>query len=85
MSCLLCTTVGEDYEPESSVTISFVPDGEKTMCLPVELLEDDILEGTESFPLVINSVSPMPGVEIGNIDRANLNILDDDGRFPSEI
>ena len=72
-------TAGEDYVPVAAETVAFIPGGSKTVCLPVVLLEDDVLEGRESFPLVIDSVAPTPGVEIGNQNRANLNIIDDDG------
>ena len=53
------------------------------MCLPVELGDDDIVEGDENFPLVIESVSPSPGVVTGPRDSTDVIIQDDDSMFLS--
>ena len=78
---LLKSAVGEDYEAVDSVTVSFVPSGEAVVCLPVTLLDDTLLEGEESFPLQIDSVSPTPGVVAGDRDTTTLRIIDDDSKL----
>ena len=42
-------------------------------------LEDDVVEGEEYFPAVIESASPMPGVIIGTPNVTDVIIQDDDG------
>ena len=63
----------------NSETVAFTPGGVKIQCIPVDLLDDELLEGEEKFPLVIDSVSPTPGVETGTRSRTNLTIVDNDG------
>ena len=53
------------------------------MCLPVELGDDEIVEGDENFPLVIESVSPSPGAVIGPRDSTDVVIQDNDSTFLS--
>ena len=78
--CLtLPSAAGEDYSPVASETVTFSPGGSTTVCLPVELTDDEVLEGEETFPVVIESVSPSPGVVIGSRERADVNIQDNDG------
>ena len=65
----------------NSVTVSFIPNGDGVVCLPVSLLDDMLLEGEEDFPLVIDSVSPVPGVVPGNRVTTTLRIIDNDSKL----
>ena len=66
-------TVGDDYE---AVTVSFIPNGDDVVCLPVSLLDDMLLEGEEDFPLVIDS-----GVVLGDRVTTTLRIIDNDSKL----
>ena len=63
------------------MTVSFVPGGEKIVCVPLTLLNDTLLEMEEYFRLRIDSVSPAPRVIIGNNGLTTLFITDDDSRL----
>ena len=78
----LKTAVVDDYMAVTSETVVFVPNGDDVVCLPVTLLDDNLLEGEESFPLQIDSVSPTPGVVTGDRDTTTVRILDNDSRLP---
>ena len=84
-SSALMVIAGEDYGLVASETVLFTPGGGRTVCLPVELNDDEILEGSENFPLVIESVSPSPGVVIGPLARTNVIIQDNDSRFLTDL
>ena len=58
--------------------MTFLPGGSNVLCIPLDLLEDEILEGEESFPLTIDSVSPTPGVVPGPQDSTTVFIRDND-------
>ena len=72
------STAGEDYTAISSVAVTFQP-GDITKCVELGLPEDTILEGGESFRIVIEAVGPIPGVVIGFRDEITVFIRDDDG------
>ena len=63
------------------MTVSFIPNGDKVICLPVSLLDDMLLEGEEDFPLVIDSVSPVPGVVPGDRVTTTIRIIDNDSKL----
>ena len=63
------------------MTVSFIPNGDGVVCLPVSLLDNMLLEGEEDFPLVIDSVSPVPGVVPGNRVTTTLRIIDNDSKL----
>ena len=63
-------------------TVAFVPNGDRIVCIPLDLPDDTLLEGEESFPLEIDSVSPVPGVEIGDLSTTTVFIRDDDSKLP---
>ena len=65
----------------NSVTVNFEPSGPRVVCIPVGLVDDSLLEGEESFPLQINSVSPTPGVVMGDQNTTTVFIRDDDSKF----
>ena len=48
-------------------------------CIQVMVLDDDVVEGEEYFPAVIESASPMPGVIIISPNVTEVIIEDDDG------
>ena len=61
--------------------VVFVPNGDRIVCIPLDLPDDTLLEGEESFPLEIDSVSPVPGVEIGDQSTTTVFIVDNDSTF----
>ena len=65
----------------NSVTVLFIPNGDDVVCLPVSLLDDMLLKGEEDFPLVIDSVSPVPGVVPGDRVTTTLRIIDNDSKL----
>ena len=71
-------TVEVDYMSISSL-LTFIPGGDKVLCIPVNITNDDILEGKENFDVVIDFVAPRPGVVEGPRDMATVFIEDNDG------
>ena len=74
----LYPAVVDDYLPITSFTITFstiVP--RRTVCEQVTLIDDNIVEATESFQFSFDSVTP--GVVIDSPDITTINILDNDG------
>ena len=73
--CLLYTaSVGVDFTFEISVLISV------DQCSFVSLIEDNIAEGTQTFSLSIESVSPT-GLDFNSSDIVMIEIVDDDGMY----
>ena len=75
--CLYPAAV-DDYLPITSFTITFstiVP--RRTVCEQVTLIDDNIVEATESFQFSFDAVTP--GVVIDSPDITTINIVDNDG------
>ena len=49
------------------------------MVLQVDIENDALLEGTESFSLQL--LSNFANIKIGNIDDTTIRIIDDDGKY----
>ena len=64
-----------------SETVVFIPGGPNTLCIEVDLIDDDVAEGEESFPLTIEAVSPTPGVVTGTQDDTTVIIGDTDSKL----
>ena len=71
----------DDYVPVDARTVIFnAGEGTSIICIPVTLIDDDLLEGEEFFPLMIDSVtSPSPGARIGDRRVTTVFIRDNDG------
>lgn len=52
-------------------------------CIMVEILDDNLVEGTEIFKLIISS--PDPAVVITSPDRTNIEILDNDSKSTTGV
>ena len=76
---LLCNFIiiyvaGSDYEPDPT-TVTFAPN-QRIACVEMNnIIDDNVLEGTECFSLVI-TVPPGSGLVPG--DSANVTITDND-------
>lgn len=57
---------------------TFSEDGLRTFQFPVEIVEDDIAEGTERLTVRLSSLPGETGVAFHR-DTAQINIIDDDG------
>ena len=61
-------------------TVTFQPN-ENRQCFDIEILNDQLDEGTESFSADILSVPSDSGVVITNPDSTIISIIDDDGKI----
>ena len=75
----LSITGGSDYRRETT-TVTFQPN-ENRRCFEIEILNDQLDEGTESFSADIVSVPTDSGVVIANPNRTMISIIDDDGKI----
>ena len=71
-------TDGSDYREEST-TVTFEPN-ENRKCFEIEILNDQLDEGTESFSVEIVSVPSDSGTIIASPDTTIISIEDDDGK-----
>ena len=79
MPILIIATEGMDYLPASSdcSTLKFtLSEGLQTRCSFIEILDDSIIEGDESFTLKLLSTNPQVTFAIS---KAIITIVDDDG------
>ena len=67
----------EDYEPQEYYVM--IPAGKRTFTLPIDIVDDDIVEETESYYLRIDSASLPPKVFAKTIVSTKVKIEDDDG------
>ena len=65
-------------------TVTFQPN-ENRQCFDIEILNDQLDEGTESFSADILSVPSDSGVVITNPDSTIISITDDDGKIEKII
>ena len=77
LNVLLCVGTNEDYF--SGPYFILFPAGMTEAVFNIFLIDDDILEETETFSLIINSSSLPRNVTIGEPGEASVTILDDDG------
>ena len=71
---------GVDYQSLTSKQVIFgVGPNTHEHCIEVRVLDDDVVEGEEYFPAVIESASPMSGVMIDTSNMTEVTIEDDDG------
>ena len=78
MYVYVCIYVGQgiDYYAEPyNITI---PAGNVNASFEVAITDDDIFEQIEDFHLIIDQLSSLSGVIIGNPNRAVVNIIDND-------
>ena len=90
--CFYCTehahtctlhTAGFDYVPTTiEVAFPFHDESSVTECRTVEVRDDIILEGEETFFLVLSSKSNRTRLER---NRTEITILDNDGRCVCEV
>ena len=73
-------TGGADYGAIDSTSLTFVPGGMKVLCATFIIVNDTIVEMEESFAVVIESVSPTPGVIIGARNVTDVFIQDNDSK-----
>ena len=69
-----------DYVPIVSQLLTFIPGGDRVVCTATNIVDDNIIEGAESFPVTIDSVSPTPGVVIGFLDTTTVYIQDSESK-----
>ena len=77
MSCLVLTGVGVDYISGPYI-VSF-PTRVTHVSFNAPITNDIILEGDESFNLIIDSFSLSTGVSVSNPAQTTITIVDDDG------
>ena len=70
--------IGEDYEP-GPYTVAFLAKITSAF-LDISITNDEIFEGNETFDLALNLSSLPPNVTVGDIGRATVLILNDDGK-----
>ena len=68
-----------DYQPLTHQVAFSVGPQTHVHCIQVMVLDDDVVEGDEYFPAVIESASPMPGVIIVSPNVTEVIIEDNDG------
>ena len=75
----------DDYAPVETTRLLFTPEENATiMCIPVDLVDDDLVEEEEAFLLRIDSVSAsLPGAVVGPQAETRIIITDNDGLFCS--
>ena len=73
--------VGANEDYFSGPYFIVFPAGMTQAVFNILLTDDDILEGTETFNLNINSSSLPNNVTIGELGEAAVTILDNDGEF----
>ena len=75
----------DDYAPVETTRLLFIPEDHTTiMCIPVDLVDDDLVEEEEAFLLRIDSVSAsLPGAVVGPQAETRIIITDNDGLFCS--
>ena len=59
-----------------SETLEIPPGGDQSLGVIVMIIEDEVVESTEDFSLVLYNQS---GVVLGDISRATVHIMEDDG------
>lgn len=73
---------GQDYTAITNQEITFNPNGPTSEEITINLLNDTLLEGTESFILTVSSSHT--NIKIGQIANTTVKIFDDDGKFFAE-
>lgn len=68
---------GLDYTDISSQELTFIPGGPTEQDIVVEIIDDDLLEGTEFFLLTVSSQNA--NTRIGDYGNTTVRIFDDDG------
>ena len=75
----LSSTANEDYTPINEIVT--IPAGANRGCAIVPILDDDIVESTETVPLVASFSGPPPfGVSLG-VSNAVIDIQDIDSKW----
>ena len=72
-------TGNDDYDP-GPYTIR-IPAGSTVVPFDIPIADDNILEGTENFDIIIVPGSLPDDVSVGNPGRATVNIIDDDRKY----
>ncbi|XP_028399458.1 uncharacterized protein LOC114522881 [Dendronephthya gigantea] len=67
---------GIDYDKVTNQEVTFVPGGPTNQTLNVTIIDDNILEGTESFYLDVSS--SVNNIKIGDRGSTTIRIVDDD-------
>ena len=75
---VISNSTGEDYG-SGPYSVTF-PAGLTNSSLYISITDDDILEGTEYFNIMIDSSSLISGITVGSLDQATVAILDADGK-----
>lgn len=66
-----------DYEPATFVEITFSEDATEYI-YSLWIIDNFVVENTESFTIEISLPSISDGVQLGDITSADINIIDDD-------
>ena len=73
-------TGGSDFDATSPIQI-LIPGGKTSGSINVQLVDNVMLEGSETFRVSIDPLSLPFGVVLGDIPAATVVILDDDGTY----
>ena len=63
-------------------TLEIPPGGDQSLDVTMVIVEDEVVESTEDFSLVLNNQS---SVVLGNISRATVHVLEVNGQFRLEL
>ena len=74
--------VGDFSLTRTEVTFDLGANDGNRISVPIDVFDDPIIEGTESFTVSITMVDPSAGVTVDpNANTGTVNILDDDGKY----
>lgn len=65
------------------VDISFSPGGENRACVNVSVNEDQVIENTENFTLLVERIGPGAMAQV--LDQSEVFILDTSGKWSTSI
>ena len=68
---------GADYTSLTNSVLTFTPGGTTLQHITVNIIDDDLIEGTERFTASLSTTSPL--TKIGNINETTVRITDNDG------
>jgi hypothetical protein len=68
---------GADYTSLTNSVLTFTPGGTTLQHITVNIIDDDLIEGTERFTASLSTTSPL--TKIGNINETIVRITDNDG------
>ena len=74
---------GIDYDRVTNHEVTFNPSGQAVQSLAVDIIDDDSLEGTESFFLDVSS--SVSNIKIGQRASTTIRIFDEDSKLSTKL